>query len=460
MKLNAALCACLLLSAGCATADAQPREARARTRPSRSNVLLIIADDVGNDKIGVYMEGDDQARPKTPHIDALAARGVRFLNAYANPVCSPTRATMLTGRYSFRTGIGSVIRRNDRVALQPFPAETPLPTLLERAGAGYDHSMVGKWHLSSDLVGGAGGPLDHGFNWTAGPERLNNYFRWLKQVNGKVARVDGYVTIDTTDDAVARANALREPWLLWVGYNAAHAPYHEPPPELHHRPDTSTDVLKYAAMVAALDTEIGRLLASIEPGVLANTTIIFLGDNGTPGPVMFPPSNRGKSTVYEGGINVPFIVAGRDVPPSSRGRTTAALVNTTDVFATVAEIAGVDPSVNVPHKPLDSVSILPVLADPDRPDPPRRFAYAEIFEPNGPGPYSKHDRAIRDSRWKLIRTYRSDRNPPTREEFYDLDAAPPGFDGVNLCPCPGNLTPEARAAYDRLVGELERLGGP
>jgi hypothetical protein len=106
------------------------------------------------------------------------------------------------------------------------------------------------------------------------------------------------------------------------------------------------------------------------------------------------------------------------------------------------------------------LSLLPLVADPDRINGPRHFAYAEIFDPSGPGPYDRNNRAIRDQRWKLIRTFRAKRTPATQDEFYDLDIAPAGTDGENLCPCPGNLSDEALAAFERLVTALEELSGP
>ena len=142
---------------------------------------------------------------------------------------------------------------------------------------------------------------------------------------------------------------------------------------------------------------------------------------------------------------------------SSRGRRSKALVNTTDVYATVADIAGVDLDEVIPHELfLDSVSVRPLLEDPDNASI-RKYAFADYFKPNGPGPYDRRRRAIRDDRWKLIQ--RQPR-PPFRYEFYDLDNAPPGLDGDDLCPCPENLDRDERAAYERLLRELEALGGP
>lgn len=453
--LGIALLALLTSQAQACTADA---------RGHRGNILLIIADDVGNDKVGAYGEGDDATRPATPNIDALAHRGVRFTNAYANPVCSPTRATLLTGRYGFRTGIGrTTFTCNDEYGL-PLE-EIAIPELLDRAQSGYDHSQLGKWHLSTVPTGGVLGPLMHGFNWSAGaPGNLNecpkgDHFHWQKQTNGDLRWTAKYTTTDTTDDAIDRANTMAEPWFLWVAYNTPHNPRHHAPEHLHHRPNTKGDeVLMYASMLEALDTELGRLFASIPRSVLDNTTIIFLGDNGSAAAVTVPPylPERAKGTMYEGGINIPFIVAGPAVPVSSRGQVSEALVNTTDVYTTVAELAGVNLDEVLPptHK-LDSVSILPLLDDPKH-AVVREYAYAENFRPNGLSTPRGGEYAIRDARWKLIRREGTKATP---DELYDLSVAPPGTDGQDLCPCPDNLSEEQFLAYERLMMEFERLRG-
>jgi hypothetical protein len=133
-------------------------------------------------------------------------------------------------------------------------------------------------------------------------------------------------------------------------------------------------------MVEALDTEIGRLLSSLPPAVLANTMVLFVGDNGTNAKVTVPPFDvdHAKSTLYEGGINVPLIVSGPEVQVP--GSEVSALVDTTDLFATVLELAG---SSAASRAPLDSVSLVPYFADPGTP-PARSFAYAELFVPGGP----------------------------------------------------------------------------
>lgn len=439
---------------------------RSTARPGlRSNILLIIADDLGNDKIGIYQEGDDLTRPRTPNIDALARRGLRFTNAYAYAACSPTRASILTGQYGFRTGIGAVILRQDSYILPIHPKTVPIPIMLKRGAAGYDTSQIGKWHLATRAVGGLANPLQHGFEYTAGPRgNVPSYFAWPKQVNGELERATGYVTSDTTDDAAARANAMSEPWFLWVAYNAGHEPFHVPPANLHHQQEAEgNDVLMYTAMIEALDAELGRLFESIDPDVFARTTVIFLGDNGTPNGALRPPydERRTKGSINEGGTNVPLIVAGRLAPKENHGRVCDALVNTTDLYATVADIAGVNLSdVLPPGHMLDSKSILPLLERPNDQRSIRQVAYTERFKPNGRPPYELWQRAVRDKRWKLVRESRRGRTVRRGEQFFDLDAAEPGEDGKNLCPCPRGLEGEALQAYRRLEKALEEISGP
>jgi arylsulfatase A-like enzyme len=307
------------------------------------NMILLIADDVGVDKIGAY--GEHPSPPPTPNIDALAARGVLFRNAYAASVCSPSRAAMLTGRYPRRYGFGIHTGRHDTYEL-PL-VELTLPEMLGRSALAYDHSAVGKWHLSTPRSPNAERhPLASGFNWYAGSlanlAKQMSYFSWEKNINGRLTYTNTYATTDTIDDALARVEAMRRPWFLWVAFNAAHRPYEEPPSSLHTRRDLEGVADRFDATVEALDSEIGRLLRSMDPAVLAETTIIFVSDNGTAQAGVTPPwrSSRAKPTLYEAGINVPLIIAGPRV--SAPGSECAALVHVVDVFATVAEIAGVD----------------------------------------------------------------------------------------------------------------------
>lgn len=413
-----------------------------------TNVLLILADDVGVDRIGAYAE--HPVPGKTPVIDALAEQGVLFRNAWSNPTCSPTRATILTGRFAFRTGIG-IATMPDGVQTGLSAAEITLPELLGRAaGCRPSTALFGKWHLGSDARDVLS-PLEAGFDIYAGCLfNLPSYFAWDKQINTLSVRSTTYATTDTTDDAMRAISHLPEPWFVMVSYHAAHDPFHWPPPALHSQSTQLINVsIRHRAMVEAMDTEIGRLLSSFSSAELARTTIILAGDNGTPGVATTLPflAAHAKKTVYEGGINVPLIISGAHV--QARGRESAALVNTTDLYATVAQLMSVDPARELPPgHPIDSLSLTPYLRAPELPSL-REFAYAERFSPNGPGPYEFRIRAIRNARWKLIVS-----ESPDKEELYDLLLDP--FELVDrLASLP--LDPEAQSSYASLKAGLEQF---
>jgi arylsulfatase A-like enzyme len=404
------------------------------------NILLIIADDYGADASLLYNSTSNGAQlPPTPNIAALAQRGVVFANAYANPVCSPTRACLITGRHAFRTGVGDAIMAGSPV-LQA--SEFTLPEALNASGLGYHLAQFGKWHLAL----GPNTPLTVG-GWTnfAGsiPGAVASYTDWTKTVNGaSTANYTNYATTDVVNDAIGWIQARgTNPWLAWVAFNAAHTPLHKPPASLapHYAslPGTQFDINNnpanyFDAMIEAMDTEIGRLLAAVN---LTNTHVIFLGDNGTPSGTLQPPypGGRGKSTLYEGGIKVPLIIAGPAV--TNPNRTNSTLVHAVDLFATILELAGTSVAATVPaNVVVDSRSIVPALLGAT--DPSRRV-YADLFGDtllNG-----QDGRMLRDTRYKLIRFNDG------HDEFYDLQTD--AYEGTNLV---GALTSDQRQYYDRL----------
>jgi arylsulfatase A-like enzyme len=365
--------------------------------PAQDNVLILIADDLGVDWLGMYGLAADP--PSTPHLDALAASGIRFQNAWSTPLCSPTRAAIQTGRYGFRTGVGNLVDATYALPL----AELTLPEVLDLGtGGATAHALFGKWHLGNSAVGGELAPNLAGWGHFAGTAVAvgvagpgENYFEYTKVVDGKVEVVDGYLTSDLVDDAlawIAAADGAGEPWLAVTAFQAVHTPFHAPPPELHGvdlsgaGPPESDPVPYYRAMVESLDTELGRLLEGVD---LERTTVVFVADNGTSYEVVVPPFDpaRAKNTVYEGGVRVPLFVAGSAV--LAPGTTCDALVSAVDLFATAVELAGVDLSaVLPPEHVLDSVSLVPYLADPALPSL-RSTVFTELFLPNGPvaGPW-------------------------------------------------------------------------
>lgn len=414
------------------------------------NVLLVIADDMGVDMMAAYGEGADP--PVTPNLDALAAGGMLFRNAWANPNCSPTRATILTGRYAFRTGIGDVVTPSS-AALST--AEVTLPELLTLAGSGYDCAAFGKWHLGNESNGGSRAPNFAGFPLYDGclkgdlapPPTGCSYYHWPRTLNGLASTSTTYATTATVNSALAWIQARSAPWFCYLSFNAPHYPYHAPPAGLYSENLTGLDPALsprpfYKADLEALDSELGRLLGGI---ALQNTVVIFIGDNGTP-PVACLPRflpQHAKATVYEGGVNVPLVVSGPNVQPGSECQ---ALVNLTDLFATIAGLAGVDPAVWLPATKLDSVSLVPYFSAPARPSL-RWYTYTERFRPLGAtGPVPNAQRAIRDSRFKLI-------SKPSGPEFYDLVLDP--FETTNLLP--GGLTPQQNQRFQALLVQQEDL---
>lgn len=420
-----------------------------------TNVLVVVLDDWGIDNFGRY--GAHPDAPPTPTLDALADGGVLFRRAYVSPTCSPTRSQILTGRHSFRVGLGEPVNDWQSVPALGF-GEVTLPEIFDAvAEPPIATSAVGKWHLGSVAVGGADHPNLQGFDWFSGT--LGNLFfgetytSYSKVVNGVTQPSSVYATTAQVDDALARIAAMPEPWFLYLAFNAPHKPFHVPPAHLHtyalagDPEDTAAE--HYRAAVQALDTELGRLLAAMDPEVRANTTVVVLGDNGTPNEAATAPAvvGQSKGTLYEGGVNVPLIVAGKHV--EQPGRESDALLHAVDLFATLAELLGVDYRAGIgDNRPVDGLSFAALLRDPAAPGP-RASVFAERFSPNGFGPYSSQAWMVRDARWKLIRrTGQSDL-------FFDML-------GQLREPAPldlGALDFEQQAAYDALVAELAAVLG-
>ncbi len=333
------------------------------------NILLLILDDWGIDSSPIDNSGTPGATfPPMPNLEALAARGLRFTNAYAQPVCSPTRAAIITGRYGFRNGVGHPSGPSTLPA-----SELTLPEIFTTQAPSYQLASFGKWHLG----GGATGPATLG-GW---PEfrgiligGVTNYYNWSKTINGVTSTSTTYTTTDQVNDAVNFINTHRSaPWFIWMGFNAPHDPFHNPPSSLQGYPaypvDANNEIISpanrrsaYEAALQALDTEIGRLLDSVD---LANTDIILIGDNGTPGQVIQAPftTDHAKDTLYEGGIHVPLVIAGPDVPLCG---TSKRFVHCVDLFSTILELARINvTTATASVGTIDSKSLLPVLKGQD-----------------------------------------------------------------------------------------------
>ncbi|MEQ1501463.1 MAG: sulfatase-like hydrolase/transferase, partial [Myxococcota bacterium] len=238
------------------------------------NVLVVLVDDLGTDKVAAY--GDSPTPPRTPTIDGLAADGVLFRNAWAYASCSPTRAALLTGRYGRRTGVGEVVDPATSGKYELPLSELTIPEMLAFAPDPWSTSLIGKWHLATWVSPNAElGPGLQGFEWYAATfGNLNNssypdaytvegYYNWQKDLNGALGWETRYTTTDQVDDAIARIATMPEPWFLYLPFNAPHTPSNAPPAELAEiapgQLETQGGV--YTAMLEAMDRELGRLLA-------------------------------------------------------------------------------------------------------------------------------------------------------------------------------------------------------
>lgn len=413
------------------------------------NILVLVADDLGADSSSLTNSvGPGVRLAETPVIDSLAQNGVVFTRAYARPSCSATRATLLTGRHAFRTGVGTAItgtlpelRDDEYTVARAFAAQAPQ----------YHVASFGKWHLGN----GANTPLTKGgwqfYAGVNGPQPAG-FYNWTKIKNGVSTNSTTYITTDQVNETVDWITAQGSaPWLAWVSFTAPHSPYAKPPAELlsprfADLTGTSADINArqrdyYEASLEALDKEIGRLLASVDR---SNTDIIFVGDNGTPqavvqAPYNFPTENHAKFTLFEGGVRVPLVISGPSVGYVGRNNS---VVSTVDLFQLVQELAGIDVAKTLPPGVVvDSKSILPALKS--NVTLPTDLFVDQFNRGSGA---STDGQSILDERYKLIRF------DSKNERFYDLESDP--YENTNLLAA-GSLTADAQAHYNSLKHKIQ-----
>lgn len=427
-------------------------------RPLGGNVLLFVLDDIGVDRIGSY--GAHANPVHTPAIDGLAAAGVRFERAWATPMCSPTRAALMTGRLPGRTGIGHVLDL-DVDAFVMGEDEVCVPEVLANADPPVTSALVGKWHLGGRSLGAAGhprracgfalhdGPLENlQVSATGQPPIPRGYTRWEQDAQGVLVERTGYATLDQVETAVARVQELPEPWFVMVSFSGAHIPLHRPPDwAVYTVPEDDAPASLHRAMVESVDHALGAVVEQLAPDVAARTTIVVLGDNGTVPTVVDPPLPYAKGTVAEAGIRVPLVVAGAAV---RRPGVSGALVHAVDLFDTLAAIAGVDPEDVDPGVPRDGRSLLPFLGDPDAPSA-REVLTTEWYVPNGASTRETWQLAATDGRYKLMLAEGQELpDLPDIQWMVDLQADPTEQQDLLSAP----LEPEAEAALERLEAAL------
>lgn len=417
---------------------------------AQRNVILIIADDLGQDYCGFYENHLDTAN--MPNLRRLLARGVRFSKAWSNPLCSPTRAGILTGRYSFRTGVGTAVGGGSPVL---DTAELTIPKVLNRLAPGkIAKAHIGKWHLHESSPANYSLPNKLGYDHYEGnfAGGVTNYMNWSKVKNGVVSNVRTYASTETVNNAISWLKAQNRPFFLWLAFNAPHSPYHLPPKDLHSYDNlsgTTADIAAkpksyFKASIEALDHEIGRLFDSLQAlQKWDNTDIIFIGDNGNDQQVA-QQAGGAKGTLDQQGVEVPFIVSGPSVV--SPGRSSDALVNVQDLFATILELLGYNNWVTQVSgaKPVDSQSLIPILKNQQ--EDVRNWIFTEVFR----DPDNADDgKAIRNKDYKLI-----DFDKGT-QQFFQIGTDP--TESKDLLS--GKMNAEAQSHYNALCGELSKLVG-
>ena len=361
-------------------------ESKTSNLSSEPNILLIIADDMGLDAAPGYSIG--ATKPNMPTVKALIDKGIQFNNFWVNPTCTPTRSSIITGKYGFRTHVTQV---GDELSLSELSLQKYVSD-----HTNYSHAVIGKWHLSDHPTH----PTEMGVDYYAGllNGAVQSYTNWNLTENGQTNHSSEYSTTKFTDLSIEWVSKQNSPWFLWLAYNAPHTPFHLPDNSLHQQGALPTDQASidanplpyYMAMLEAMDSEIGRLLNSMSQEVRDNTIIIFIGDNGSPNEVaQVFNSKRVKGSVYRGGINVPMYISGKGV--SRINEQEDALINSTDLFASIAAIAGIN--INEVN---DSKSFKALLSGTNSNS--REYIYSEIGKKSGGSDYT-----IRNGTHKYIK---------------------------------------------------------
>lgn len=429
----------------------------------RPNVVLVMADDQG---IGDFSHAG-HGQLETPHLDRMAAASPRFERFYVSPVCSPTRASLMTGRYNYRTRVVDTWIGRSMMD----PDEVTVAEILRDAG--YATGIFGKWHLGDEYPLRA---MDQGFDEAlvhkggglAQPsEPLENARRYTDPIlfhNGEPVATEGYCTdvyFDAAFEFMDRSVEQERPFFAYVATNAPHGPFHDVPPKLleKYRAKPMADALRgksdkvereaaICAMVENIDQNMGRLFAHLEArGLTENTLVVFLNDNG---PVWgrYTRGLRGfKTGVYEGGIRAPLFLhwPGR-LSPEQHVETIAAHI---DLLPTIAELI----DVTLPEGlALDGRSLVPLLEGRSE-GWPERMLFLQTHRGNAPT--AEHHFAVVGQRWKLVRASGFGRAAPPEDHPFELfDVAADPTESRDLAAEKPEVVAAMRGSYRRWFADV------
>lgn len=418
--------------------------------PKRPHIVYIVSDDQGWKDIGFH--GSDI---RTPSLDALARGGARLEQFYAQPMCTPSRAALMTGRYPFRYGLQTiVIPSAGRYGLAK--DERTLPQALKEAG--YKTAISGKWHLGH--ADKAYWPRQRGFDHQYGAllgeidyytHEAHGFTDWFREE--ETAKEEGYVTQLIGDDAVKviEGHDAKAPLFLYVAFTAPHAPYQAPKAYLDaYAGIADPNRRAYAAMITAMDDQVGRIVAALDAKKMRDDTlVVFQSDNGGPRsaavtgeidmskatiPCDNGPYRDGKGTVYEGGTRVAALANWPGRIPA--GSTVDAMIHVTDMLPTLVGLAG---GTTTGGKPLDGVDAWPSISAGK---PSARTEVVYNLEPWNVG--------LRQGDWKLVwRTVL-----PTKVELFDLSKDP--YEKENLA----EKEPAKVAELQKRADALSREAAP
>jgi arylsulfatase A-like enzyme len=389
----------------------------AQTTAELPNILLIFTDDQGYYDVSYYGTEDLQ----TPNIDQIAEAGMRFDNFYANcPVCSPTRAALLTGRYQDYVGVPGVIRTyKDNNWGYLDPKATLLPEQLKMAG--YHTALIGKWHLGLESPNT---PVERGFDYFHGwlGDMMDDYWTHRRhginymRLNGQEIDPEGHATDLFTDWSVDYIKSQADderPFFLYLAYNAPHFPVQPPQQWLDKVKEREKGIddtrAKLVAFIEHMDDGIGQVIEALKASrQYDNTLIIFSSDNGghLPSKANNGPLRDGKQSMYEGGLKVPTVISWPGTIPA--GSFSEQMNLSMDIYPTLLEIAGLEPK-----QPIEGRSFLPVMLGEKAPAEERTLYFTRREGGTRYGGQSVY--AVRKGDWKLLQN-----SPYEPYELYNL----------------------------------------
>jgi len=413
----------------------------------KPNVILVLTDDQGYADVGFH----GNPHVKTPHLDSFAAKAVEFEQFYVQPVCSPTRACLMTGRYHYRTGVVDTAEGRSLMAADEFTIGEAFKQV------GYKTGVFGKWHLGDNCPFR---PIDQGFDQSLvhvggmigapyNPLDGNAYFNPVLLENGIEKKYNGYCCDIWTDQAMEFIDQDSDkPFFLYYATNTPHHPLTVS--EKYSRPyedmGLSTETSRYYGMLTNFDDNFGRLLNKLEQKSLLNDTIIiFLGDNGTSSlhkqDDLYETGQRGRKTyVYENGIRVPFCISYPNALKS--GTKIDKITSCIDVMPTLLNFCNIEKPDKVNF---DGKSLLPLLKDDSQIWPDRNLYFQWH---RGEVPEKYRNIAVRNQQFKLVQPVGRGKEKFTEPHFELYDISKDPFEKNDLADKHPDIVKKLKSDYD------------